>query len=101
MKPRHATRCRPGAYFRSVLSRYEADKFKQMEVAELLGISEWTFHRWCQRFEERSEAGLLDRRLGKASGKRVPLDPEQEVETFYRTRYNGLNPPGFSGGSFV
>jgi hypothetical protein len=33
---------------------------------------------------------LLDRRLGKASGKRVPLDREQEVESLYRTRYSGF-----------
>ena len=61
-----------------------------MEAAELLGVSERTFRRWCQRFEDGGEAGLLDRRLGNASGKRVPLDREQEVETLYRTRYSGF-----------
>jgi transposase len=76
--------------FRSVLGRYEAAEFNQMEAAELLGISERTFRRWCQRYDEAGEAGLLDRRLGRASGKRVPLDREQEVETLYRTRYSGF-----------
>ena len=76
--------------FRSVLGRYEADEFNQQEAAELLGVSERTFRRWCQRFEGGGEAGLLDRRLGKASGKRVPLDREQKVETLYRTRYSGF-----------
>jgi transposase len=76
--------------FRDILGRYEADEFNQMEAAELLGVSERTFRRWCQRFEEGGEVGLLDRRLGKASGKRVPLDREQEVETLYRTRYSGF-----------
>jgi hypothetical protein len=52
---------------------------RQMEAAELLGVSERTFRRWCQRFEEAGEVGLLDRRLGKTPGKRVPLDREQEV----------------------
>ncbi len=75
---------------RSVLGRYEADEFNQQEAAELLAVSERTFRRWCQRFEDGGEAGLLDRRLGKASGKRVPLDREQEVETLYRTCYSGF-----------
>ena len=76
--------------FRGVLDRYEAAEFNQMEAAELLGISERTFRRWCHRYEEAGEAGLLDRRLGQASGRRVPLDREQEVETLYRTRYSGF-----------
>jgi transposase len=76
--------------FRSVLDRYEANEFNQIEAAELLGVSERTFRRWCQRYEEAGEAGLLDRRLGRASGKRVPVDREQEVETLYRTRYSGF-----------
>jgi len=56
--------------FSSILSRYEAAEFSQAEAAELLGIGERTFRRWRQRFEDEGEAGLLDRRLGKASGKR-------------------------------
>jgi transposase len=76
--------------FRSVLGRYEAAEFNQMEAAELLGISERTFRRWSQRYEDAGESGLLDRRLGRVSGKRVPLDREQEVEALYRTRYNGF-----------
>jgi transposase len=76
--------------FRGVLSRYEANEVSQLEAAELLGISERTFRRWCQRFEDEGEAGLLDRRLGRVSGKRVPLEREQEVERLYRTRYSGF-----------
>ena len=39
---------------------------------------------------EEGEAGLLDRRLGKASGKRVPVDRAEEVERLYRQRYQGF-----------
>ena len=66
--------------FRSVLGRYESSALNQIEAAELLGITERTFRRWCVRFEEGGDAGLLDRRLGSVSGKRVPADREQEVE---------------------
>jgi transposase len=81
--------------FRSVLGRYEASELNQLEAAELLGVSERTFRRWCGRYEEGGEAGLLDRRLGHASGRRVPLDREAEVEALYRTRYSGFTAKHF------
>lgn len=81
--------------FLSILSRYEAAEFSQLEAAELLGVGERTFRRWRQRFEDDGEAGLLDRRLGKASGKRVPVDREIEVERLYRTRYAGFTAKHF------
>jgi transposase len=81
--------------FRSVLDRYESSEFNQLEAAELLGISERTFRRWCQRFDACGEVGLLDRRLGRASGKRVPVDREQEVEALYRSRYSGFTAKHF------
>jgi transposase len=81
--------------FSSILSGYEAAEFSQAEAAELLGIGERTFRRWRQRFEDEGEAGLLDRRLGKASGKRVPSDRSDEVEALYRTRYAGFTAKHF------
>ena len=81
--------------FLSILSRYEAAEFSQLEAAELLGIGERTFRRWRQRHEDEGEAGLLDRRLGKASGRRVPADREEEVEQLYRTRYCGFTAKHF------
>ena len=39
---------------------------------------------------EEGEAGLIDRRLGKAAGKRVPTDWADEVERLYRERYQGF-----------
>jgi transposase len=81
--------------FVDVLGRYEALELNQLEAAELLGVGERTFRRWRQRFEDDGEAGLLDRRLGKASGRRVPVDREAEVETLYRTRYSGFTAKHF------
>ena len=76
--------------FWSVLSRYDGEDLTQMEAAEMLGVSERTFRRWCRRFDEEGEAGLLDRRLGRPSPKRVPVDDEAEIERLYRTRYRGF-----------
>ena len=78
------------AMFLNLLRRWESAELNQEEAAELLGISERTFRRWQSRYEEEGEAGLLDRRLGKASGKRVPSDRAEEVEALYRERYQGF-----------
>src|SRR6266536_17985 len=82
--------------FLSILSRYEAAEFSQLEAAELLGVGERTFRRWRQRYEEDGEAGLLDRRLGKISGKRVPADREMEVEGALSRSLQRLHGEAFS-----
>ena len=78
------------ARFLNLLHRWESAELNQEEAAELLGVSERTFRRWTRRYEEDGEAGLLDRRLGKASGRRVPADRAEEVERLYRERYQGF-----------
>jgi transposase len=78
------------AVFLNLLRRWESAELNQEEAAELLGIDVRTFRRWTRRYEEEGEAGLLDRRLGKASGKRVPSDRAEEVEALYRERYSGF-----------
>ena len=76
--------------FLNLWRRWESAELNQGEAAELLGVSERTFRRWTRRYEEEGEAGLIDRRLGKASGKRVPADRAEEVERLYRERYQGF-----------
>ena len=83
------------ARFVELFRRWERAELNQAEAAEILGVSERTFRRWFSRYEEEGEAGLLDRRLGKASGKRVPVDREQEVEALYRERYCGFTAKHF------
>jgi transposase len=78
------------AMFLNILNRWESAELNQEEAAELLGVSERTFRRWTRQYEEDGEAGLIDRRLGKASGKRVPTDRAEEVERLYRERYQGF-----------
>src|ERR1700721_1481005 len=58
--------------FRDVLSRWEAGELSMMEAGELLGMSERQFRRYRDRYEGDGLAGLVDRRLGKPSPKRVP-----------------------------
>ena len=78
------------AVFLNLLHRWESSERNQAEAAELLGVSERTFRRWRDRYDEEGEVGLLDRQLGRASGKRVPSDRAEEVQALYRERYSGF-----------
>ena len=80
---------------RDVLSHWEADELSQLEAAEILGMSERTFRRYIHRFEMEGEEGLLDRRLGRRSGRAVPDERAAEVEWLYRQRYQGFTAKHF------
>jgi transposase len=90
MRRREAEEAVRMARFLTLLHRWESAELNQEEAAALLGVSERTFRGWTRRYEEEGEAGLLDRRLGQASGKRVPVDRAEEVERLYRERYPGF-----------
>jgi len=60
--------------FLDVLSRLERRELSTMDAGELLGCSERQFRRYRRRYEDEGLDGLLDRRLGKASSQRVPVD---------------------------
>jgi len=80
---------------RDVLGRVEAGGLSQLEAAELLGMSERSFRRWSRRFEADGEEGLLDRRLGRRSGRAVPDDEAERLERLYRERYAGFTAKHF------
>jgi transposase len=80
---------------RDVLSHWDSGRLSQLEAAELLGMSERTFRRWTRRFEEDGEDGLMDRRLGRRSGRAVPDEEAEGVERLYRERYAGFTAKHF------
>lgn len=75
--------------FEDVFDRFRRGRLSSAEAAEWLGISERTFRRQRARYEEEGLDGLLDRRLGKASPHRIPVDEVERVLGLYRTRYWG------------
>lgn len=77
--------------FRDVLSRWERSELSMMEAGELLGISERQFRRFRDRYEEDGLEGLIDRRLGKPSPKRVPLADARLMLELYGNAYRGWN----------
>lgn len=81
--------------FEQVLGRWERHDLSQAEAAEVLGMSERTFRRWRERFETEGAEGLYDRRLGKASARRVGSDEIARVLELYRDRYRGFTSKHF------
>jgi transposase len=61
------------------------------QAAEIIGISDRSMRRWKQRYEEHGYDGLFDRRRGKPSPKRVPLQAVEQVLQLYREQYGDLN----------
>jgi Helix-turn-helix domain len=76
--------------FETVFGRWRRLELGQLEAAEILGLSERSFRRWYQRYEEEGPDGLLDRRLGKPSERRVPEEWADRVEQLYLERYAGF-----------
>ncbi len=73
--------------FEEILKRTRSRELNQEEAASVLGVSERTFRRWRERYDETGAEGLYDRRLGKVSARRVPVDTAIEILGLFDTRY--------------
>ena len=74
-----------------VLLKAMAKKIKWWEAAEIIGVSDRTMRRWREKMEEHGYSGLADRRKGKESDRRVPLEQAEEVLRLYQEVYFDLN----------
>jgi transposase len=77
--------------FESVLRRYDGKELSGQEAGEILGMSERQFRRCRRRYEEDGLDGLLDRRLGRVSARRVPVDTAMWMLDEYRRHHMGWN----------
>jgi transposase len=74
-----------------VILRAIAKSITWWQAAEVIGISDRSMRRWKRRYEEHGYDGLLDRRRGRRSPKRVPLKLAEEVLRLYGEKYADLN----------
>src|SRR4051794_36286010 len=66
---------------------HQARKLSCVEAAELLGMSERHFRRLRDAYEAHGAEGIIDRRRGRASGRRAPGDEGAGGGEGVRTRY--------------
>jgi transposase len=76
---------------REVILRAMAKRITWWQAAEILGITDRSMRRWKRRYETYGYEGLLDRRRGKPSPKRVRLEEAEEVLRLFQQRYSDLN----------
>lgn len=81
--------------FEEVYGRHREGRLSCEEAADILGISESSLYRWRRRYEADGSAGLADGRIGKASGRRAPVDEVSRVLGLYETRYFDFNAKHF------
>ena len=74
-----------------VMLQAMAKKITWWQAAEILGISDRHMRRWRERYVEEGYDGLLDRRRGKPSRRRVPVATVERVFALYREKYFDLN----------
>ena len=74
-----------------VLLRAMAKKITWWQAAEIIGVTDRTMRRWRERIEQDGYQGLVDRRKGKPSAKRVELKTAEEVLRLYQEQYFDLN----------
>lgn len=72
-------------------------RLTQEEAALILGVSDRTFRRYINRYEERGLEGLSDKRLTQASCRRAPVDEVMAVAQLYEGRYRSWNVKHFYG----
>ncbi len=74
-----------------VLLKAMAKKITWWEAAEIIGVTDRSMRRWRERLELEGYSGLVDRRKGKPSDRRVPLAKVEQVLRLYRETYFDLN----------
>jgi transposase len=74
-----------------VILKAMAKKLTWIEAAEIAGMSVRNLQRMRQRYQEHSYDGLWDRRRGKPSRLRVPMETAEKVLALYQKQYFDLN----------
>src|SRR6204780_5633750 len=74
-----------------VILKAMAKKINWLEAAEIIGVCDRTMRRMREGYEKFGYDGLMDRRSGKQSSHRVPMETAEEVLRLYREVYFDLN----------
>lgn len=73
--------------FVDVYGRWQGKRLSQEEAAQILGVCERTFRRYCRKHEEEGAQGLYDNRLEKVAHNAAPVDEVMEMLQIFETYY--------------
>jgi transposase len=74
-----------------VILKAMAKRLTWIEAAEIAGMSVRNMQRMRQRYQEHDYKGLFDRRRGKNSYHRVPMETAERVLALYQEKYADFN----------
>jgi hypothetical protein len=74
-----------------VILKAMAKKISWLDAAEIIGVCDRTMRRKREEYQKFGYTGLMERRSGKQSSHRVPMETAEEVLRLYREVYFDLN----------
>lgn len=74
-----------------VILKAMSKQISWLQAAEIIGISDRSMRRWRERYREFGYDGLFDRRLGRPSPQRVPVETVERILSLYRDQYYDFN----------
>lgn len=73
--------------FEGLFSDWVSGRLTQAAAAQLLGVHERTFRRYCRKYEASGAEGLYDARLERISHNAAPVDEVMALLELFDTRY--------------
>jgi len=78
-------------HFEEVLNIWHKGRLTQEEAARMLSVSDRTFRRYIDRYNEDGLEGLSDKRLTQVSARKAPVDEVLALVDRYELRHKGWN----------
>lgn len=82
-------------HFEEVLDIWNKGRLTQEEAARMLSVSDRTFRRYIDRYNEDGLEGLSDKRLTQVSARKAPVDEVLALVERYELRHKGWNAKHF------
>ena len=73
--------------FKEAYGGWQEDRLTQEEAALILGVSDRTFRRYIDRYEESGLEGIADKRLTQTSHRRAPVDEVMALVDLYSSHH--------------
>jgi len=77
--------------FMEMYDQWQSRSLTQEEAALVIGVSDRTFRRYVDRYEENGLDGLTDKRLSQVSHRRAPVDEVMSLQELYSSKHSGWN----------
>jgi transposase len=77
--------------FEEAYDGWQSNRLTQEEAAQILGVSDRTFRRYMERYEDSGLEGLMDKRLSQVSHRRASVDEVLALQELYRQNHRDWN----------